>query len=311
MTYLTNFFNKNLLIIFFSLFILNAEALNNRIAYKINNQIITNFDITKEFRYLAIINPKLLDLTKDEIFKISTDSIIKEKIKKIEILKHVKEIKLNENYMNALMNQNYERFGVKNEEELKKKISSIGFNLNEFKEKMTIEALWNQIIYEKFLNKVKINKDQLRDEVLKNEEKFVYNLSEIVFEADNRENYLKNLKMIKNEISNRGFESAVLLYSVSDSKSSGGELGWINETSINKNLNNKVKKLKIGEYTEPEVIPGGFLILKLNKIKKMKVSIDIDNELNKLIQLKTNQQLNQYSNIYFNKIKKNIKIEKI
>ena len=311
MTYLTNFFNKNLLIIFFSLFILNAEALNNRIAYKINNQIITNFDITKEFRYLAIINPKLLDLTKDEIFKISTDSIIKEKIKKIEILKHVKEIKLNENYMNALMNQNYERFGVKNEEELKKKISSIGFNLNEFKEKMTIEALWNQIIYEKFLNKVKINKDQLRDEVLKNEEKFVYNLSEIVFEADNRENYLKNLKMIKNEISNRGFESAVLLYSVSDSKSSGGELGWINETSINKNLNNKVKKLKIGQYTEPEVIPGGFLILKLNKIKKMKVSIDIDNELNKLIQLKTNQQLNQYSNIYFNKIKKNIKIEKI
>lgn len=311
MTYLINYFNKILLIIFFSLFILNAEALNNKIAYKINNQIITNFDITKEFRYLAIINPKLLDLTKDEIFKISTNSIIKEKIKKVEILKHVKEIKLNENYINTLMKQNYERFGVKNEEELKKKISSIGFNLNEFKEKMTIEVLWNQIIYEKFLDKVKINKDQLRDEVLENEEKFVYNLSEIVFEANNRENYLKNLKMIKNEISNRGFESAVLLYSISDSKSSGGELGWINETSINKNLNNKVKKLKIGEYTEPEVIPGGFLILKLNKIKKMKVSIDIDKELNKLIQLKTNQQLNQYSSIYFNRIKKDIKIEKI
>jgi len=311
MTYLTNFFNKILLIIFFSLFVLNAEALNNKIAYKINNQIITNFDIIKEFRYLAIINPKLLNLTKDEIFKISTNSLIKEKIKKIEILRHVKDLKLNENYMNALMKQNYERFGVKNEQQFEEKISSIGFNLNEIKEKMSIEAMWNQIIYEKFLNKVKINKDQLRNEVLESEEKFVYNLSEIVFEADNRENYLKNLKMIKNEISNRGFESAVLLYSISDSKSSSGELGWINETSINKDLNNKLKKLKIGEYTEPEVIPGGFLILKLNKIKKTKVSIDIDNELNKLIQLKTNQQLNQYSSIYFNKVKKNIKIEKI
>ncbi len=311
MIYLINIYNKILLIIFFSLFILNAEALNNKIVYKINNQIITNFDITKEFRYLAMINPKLLDLTKDEIFKISTNSIIKEKIKKIEILKHVKEIKLNKDYINALMNQNYERIGVKNKEEFEEKISSIGFDLNEFKEKISIEVLWNQIIYEKYSNKVKINKDQLRDEVLKSEEKFEYNLSEILFEADNRENFLKKLKMIKKEISNRGFESAVLLYSISDSKSSNGELGWINETLIDKNLNNKVKKLKIGEYTEPEVIPGGFLILKLNKIKKTKVLIDIDNELNKLIKLKTNQQLNQYSSIYFNKIKKNIKIEKI
>ena len=311
MTYLINIYKKTLLIIFFSFFILNAEALNNKIAYKINNQIITNFDITKEFRYLATINPKLLDLTKDEILKISTNSIIREKIKKIEILKHVEEIKLNENYMNALLSQNYEKFKATNEKEFKNKVNSIGFDLNEFKEKISIEALWNQIIYEKYLSKVKINKDQLRNEVLRNEEKFVYNLSEIVFEADNRENFLKNLKKIKNEITNRGFESAVLLYSISDSKSSNGELGWINETSINNNLNNKVKKLKIGEYTEPEVIPGGFLILKLNKIKKTKVSIDIDKELNKLIQLKTNQQLNQFSGIYFNKIKKNIKVEKI
>ena len=311
MTYLTNIYIKILLIIFFSLFILSAEALNNKIAYKINNEIITNFDITKEFRYLSIINPKLLNLKKDEIFKISTNSIIKEKIKKIEILSHIKEIKINENHMDALLSKNYKRFGVKNKEEFTKKINSIGFDLNEFKEKMSIEALWNQIIYEKYLNKVKINRDQLKDEVLKSEEKSEYNLSEIVFEADNRENFAKKLKLIKNEISSRGFESAALLHSISDSKSSGGELGWINETSINKNLNNKVKKLKIGEYTEPEVIPGGFLILKLNKIKKTKVSINIDNELNKLIQLKTNQQLNQFSSIYFNKIKKNIKIEKI
>ena len=311
MIYLTNIYKKILLIIFFSLFILSAEALNNKIAYKINNQIVTNFDITKEFRYLAIINPKLLDLTKDEIFKISTNSIIKEKIKKIEILNHVKEIKLNEDYMNLLLSQNYERFRVENKTEFEKKINSIGFDLSEFKEKMSIEALWNQIIYEKYLDQVKINKDLLKDEVLKSEEKSEYNLSEIVFEADNKENFVKKLKLIKNEISNRGFENAALLHSISDSKSSGGELGWINETSINKNLNNKVKKLKIGEYTEPEVIPGGFLILKLNKIKKTKVSINIDNELNKLIQLKTNQQLNQFSSIYYNKIKKNIKIEKI
>ena len=311
MTYLTKISIKSVLIIVFSIFFYEAHSITNKIAYKIDNQIITNFDIKKEFRYLSIINPKVLDLTQDEIFRISTNSIIKEKIKKIEILNHVKEIKLNENYINALLNQNYERFGVKNKEEFEKKINSIGFDLNEFKEKISIEALWNQIIYEKYLSKIKINKDKLKDQVLKSEYKFEYNLSEILFEADNKENFLKKLKIIKNEISNRGFENAVLLHSISDSKSSNGDLGWISETSINKNLNNKIKKLKIGEYTEPEVIPGGFLILKLNNRKKTKISINIDNELKKLIQLKTNQQLNQFSSIYFNKIKKNIKIEKI
>ena len=72
-----------------------------------------------------------------------------------------------------------------------------------------------------------------------------------------------------------------------------------------------VAKLNIGEYTKPQLIPGGFLILKLNDVKKNEVSVNIEDEIKKLIKIKTNQQLNQYSNIYFNKIKKNIKIEKI
>ena len=311
MIYLTKIYIKTVLIIIFSMIIFNAHATKNKIAYKINNHIITNFDITKEFRYLAIINPKVLDFTKDEILRISTNSIINEKIKKIEILRHIEKIKIDENYMNALLNQNYDKFGVKSKEEFEKKINSIGFDLNEIKEKISIEAIWNQIIYEKFNNKVKINKDKLKKEILKKEKNFLYNLSEIMFEAKDKKDYQKKLKIIKSEISNGGFEKAALLHSISDSRSAGGKLGWVNENSINKNLNNKLKKLKIGEYSEPEVIPSGFLILKLNELRETKVSINLDNELKKLIKLKTNQQLNQFSSIYFNKIKKNIKIEKI
>lgn len=311
MIYLTKIYNKLVLVICFLLVVSSASALNNKIAYKIDNEIITNFDITKEFRYLAMINPKVLDLKKDEILKISINSIINEKIKKIEILNHIQEIKINENLMNTIMSQNYDKFGVKSEQEFEKKINSIGFDLSEIKEKMSIEALWNQIVYEKFFNKVKIDEGKLKEEVFKKKERFLYNLSEIVFEAKDKNDYSQKLKMIKSEISKRGFESAALLYSISDSKSTSGKLGWINETSINKNLNNKIKKLKIGQYSDPEVIPGGFLILKLNELKKTKVSLNLENELKKLIQLKTNQQLNQFSNIYFNKIKKNIKIEKI
>ena len=84
----------------------------------------------------------------------------------------------------------------------------------------------------------------------------------------------------------------------------GGDLGWIEENTINKNLKDIIKNLKIGEFTEPQVIPGGFLILKLKDIREENISMNIENELQKLIKLKTNQQLNQFSNIYFNKVRK-------
>ena len=114
-----------------------------------------------------------------------------------------------------------------------------------------------------------------------------------------------------NEINEKGFENAALIHSISESKSLGGDLGWIEENMINKNLKNAIKDLKKGEFTDPQVIPGGFIILKLKDIKKENISMNIDSELKKLIKIKTNQQLNQFSNIYFNKIKKDIKIEKI
>ena len=117
--------------------------------------------------------------------------------------------------------------------------------------------------------------------------------------------------MIKADIKNKGFENAALIHSVSQSRNSGGVLGWINENSLNKKLKNIIKNLKIGEYSNPQTIPGGFLIIKLNDINSKKISVNMKEEVKNLIKLKTNQQLNQFSNIYFNKIKKNIKIEKI
>ena len=136
-------------------------------------------------------------------------------------------------------------------------------------------------------------------------------MSEIVFEAKNKKEYSAKLDLIKNEIKINGFKNTALKYSVSDSKHNGGSLGWINAASISKNLNNKIKKLETGEYIEPEVIPGGFLILKLNEIKLEEISLNPEKELEKMIILKTNQQLNRFSNIYLNKVKKDIKIEKI
>ena len=310
MTYLI----KKIKFIFLITFFLNFSgvfASENRIIYKINNEIITSFDITREFRYLSLINPKVTNLEKKEIFEISKNSIIREKIKKIEILKHVKEIKLDENYINELINQNYTKLGMDNIYDFEIKLNKIGFDLSEFEEKLSIEALWNRLIYEKYFSKVKINKKKLREQIVSQKKQSLFNLSEIIFNIENKENYKEKLEIIKNEINTKGFENAALIYSISDSKSLGGDLGWIEENIINKNLRGVIKNLKIGEFTEPQVIPGGFLILKLKDIKEENISMNIEDELKKLIILKTNQQLNQFSNIYFNKVKKDIKIEKI
>ena len=304
---------KILIIVSFCVFFLTQKvgSLENRILYKINNEIITSFDLKKELRYLSLINPQILNLEKKDIFEISKKSIIKEKIKKIEILNHVEEIKLDKDYIDVLIKNTYSKIGFKNLDDFKKKLVSINISLEEFIEKITIEALWNQLIYEKYKTKIRIDKTKLEIEISSKKNQSEFQLSEIVFNVDKKENLQKKINLIKKDIKNKGFENAALIHSISQSKNSGGSLGWINENSVNNNLKNVIQTLKIGQYSDPQIIPGGFLILKLNDIKNKKISVNMKKELNNLIKIKTNQQLNQFSNIYFNKIKKNISIEKI
>ena len=312
MTFLTKKFYILLILVFYNFFLIQfGYSVENRIIYKINNEIITSFDLKKELRYLSLINPQILSLEKKEIFIISEKSIIREKIKKIEILKHVDEIKLDENYTNELIKNTYSKIGIKDIKEFKKKIQSMDISLEEFVEKITIESLWNQMIYEKYKTKIKIDKSRLENEISSKKIQTEFNLSEIVFNVDKKENLIRKINLVKSDIENKGFDNAALIHSVSQSRNSWGVLGWINENSLNNKLKDIIKNLKIGQYSDPQTIPGGFLIIKLNDINNKKVSINMKKELNNLIKLKTNQQLNQFSNIYFNKIKKNIKIEKI
>ena len=312
MTFLIKKFYILLIVTFYFFFLMQfSYSVENKIIYKINNEIITSFDLKKELRYLSLINPQILNLEKNEIFVISEKSIIREKIKKIEILKHVDEIKLDDNYTNQLIKNTYSKIGIKDFNEFNKKIEIMNISLEEFVEKITIESLWNQIIYEKYKTKIKIDKSKLENEISLKKIQTEFNLSEIVFNVDKKENLLRKVNLIKSDIENKGFDNAALIHSVSQSRNSGGVLGWINENSLNNKLKDIIKNLKIGQYSDPQTIPGGFLIIKLNDINNKKISVNMKKELNNLIKLKTNQQLNQFSNIYFNKIKKNIKIEKI
>ena len=77
------------------------------------------------------------------------------------------------------------------------------------------------------------------------------------------------------------------------------------ESQLNEIIKNKIMNLKIGEHTKPITIPGGFLVVKLDDKKKEEVNVNLNEELDKQISRERNSQLQQFSEIYYKKIKKN------
>ena len=137
------------------------------------------------------------------------------------------------------------------------------------------------------------------------------NLMEIVFDLKEKQKVDEKFSIIKKAIQENGFENTALIYSISETSTSGGNIGWVSENSINKKILNELKKINVSDITNPLVIPGGYLVLRLNEKRITKRNIQVDEELQKIIQKKTNEQLNQFSNIFLNKIKKDIVINEL
>lgn len=305
---------KFFVIIFFLIFSINnySFSIENKIVVKVNNFIITSIDIRNEISYLRVLNPKLDELKKDKIFEIAKNSLIKEKIKEIEILKFVEEFNINDEIFNQFVNANFLRLGFENKEQFISKMNASNVNLKDLKKKINIEALWSQIIFNKFSTKLRINKEEIKDQVLKiNNKKKSYLLYEILFKKENSDNENKKRDIILESIKNEGFENAALMHSLSETSKYGGRVGWIDEGSLNNSIKHKIIQLDIGKITEPIIIPGGYLILKVKDIKEETKKINFEEEFNRLIKAKTNEQLNQFSNNYFEKIKKDIFINEI
>ena len=301
-----------LIIIVFFLNITKALSLENKILVKIENQIITSLDVNNEYKYLIALNPGIKNSNKDDIIKLAKRSVLQEKIKKIEIEKNFNNPKIPQKFIEQILQNVYSRIGLTNLEDFKKYLISNNINFENVKNKLEIEALWNELILIKFSSKVKINEKELRNRI-KNNNKFIksYLLSEISFEVSNLKELDNKFQEISKAINNKGFDFAALKYSTSPTSTLGGKLDWINENSLNKIIKTTINNLKINEFTKPINVPSGFLILQINDIKKTKIEIDIEKELKKLKNYEKNSQLNQYSKIYFNKVKKDLEISEL
>ena len=299
------------LILCFVCFLLSfslANSFENKILFKVNNEIITTLDIFNELQYLQIINKEFQNIKKEKAFQISKNSLIREKIKEIEIRRIINEIQIKDEIFNNLIKNYFKEFKILSISEFENFFLSKDIDPNVIRKKITLEVLWNQLIFKKYQKNLKINEQSIINDLKKNDKQSEFLISEILFNINENEDLNEKFNLINNSIEKDNFSQAALVYSISDTANKGGKLGWVKESILTKNIFNELKKLKIGEHTNPILVPGGFLILKLINLRQVSKDFDLNEEVKKIINEKTNQQLNRFSNIYFNKIQKDVKI---
>jgi len=282
------------------------------IKVKIRDQIITNLDIENEKNYLFFLNPKLRNLEQSRIYNIAKESLITESIKKIE-LKRISEFNINEDLLNIVEKNLYKRKNIKNKDEFLKILENKDLDYEIIKHKLYIEALWNQLIYQKYSANIILNEDALRKNILeriaKEKTKFSYNLSEIFFTESIEETLDQKIRKINNSIKNIGFENTANIFSMSNTSNKGGLIGWINELQISNVIGKEIKKLKVNEISKAIKLQNGYILIKLNDKKEFNQKINVNDQLERLINNETNRQLNNFSSILYKRLKKNMDID--
>ena len=279
-----------------------------KIKYLVDDEIITNFDIEDEKNYLLFINPNLKELKNNEIDNLARRSLIREKIKSKELKKTFK-IKENYKFLDDLLSNFIARKNLENKNDLKNLLKQNKLDYKLFVEKLKYEGLWNQLIYMRFKESVNINKNYLKEKLSKQisrNKKYEYNLSEILFEINKDEKFEEKLTIIKSSINNLGFKNTANKFSISNTSNKGGEIGWVKETLLSEDLIQVLSSMRVNEFSNPLKFPNGYLILRINDKKILEQNIDLDKELEDLIKFETNKQLNQFSLLYYKRLKQNI-----
>ncbi len=280
------------------------------IVAKVNQEIITNIDLDFEKRYLVSLNPNLKKLDQNRIAEYAKSSLINEKVKKIEIEKKI-EIIPNEELLSKVIGDIYSGIGISSLNEFENYLSLNNVDIQRVKEKITIEIAWNNLIVKTFANEIEINKDLMIKELEKLDNKKVDNLllSEIIFTINEKKELESKFKEIKTSINQIGFEETARIYSLSESKKVGGNLGWIYKNQLSKEIQNALKETNIGDFTKPVITSGGFLILKLIDMKSENIEIDKDLQLKKMIDFERERQFTRFSTLYYKRIYNNAEID--
>ncbi len=284
------------------------------IKYKINEDLITNYDIFREKQYLKALNNDLETLAEEQLIKIAENSLIKEKIKKNEIEKYYN-VNYNSDSVNFFIEDLRKKLGINNQKDFEKYLSNYEIDLKELRSKFIIEQTWNKMILSIYEERILIDEKKISEKLEKSikekRNQKSYNISEIIFLEKNIEDFKKKYDEIIISIEKFGFEKTAAIYSISSTANENGRIGWVNQNQLSKKILNKLKDLPVGSFTKPINTAGGALLLYLNDKKEVLIeNIDKELELSNIITAEKNRQLNEFSIIHYKKTEKKSYVKK-
>ena len=301
-------FNLFLSILIFVFFISSNKSFSQKVSiiYVVENTPITNIEINNEINYLLLINQELRKIDKKSLVQYASKSILKEKIKEIEVKKYF-EFGQNHKIINGNLNKLMSSLNIKNENEFNKLLAELNLSRNFLSKKIEIELIWNRLIYEMYKDKITINEEKIKknleininDQSNKIDEFLLY---EILFSPNTTSDLEIELSKIKKSINDVGFENTANIFSVSSSSKFGGKIGWVNKNHLSKTIIDTIQKLDLGMYSDPINVPTGKLILMIKDKRKVENNLSLEEELSKIITAEKNKQLNQFSSIYYKKV---------
>ena len=295
--------------------ITNSFASDNyvKIVLKVGDSLITSQDIFKEKNILKILNPQLKSLEDEQINIIAKNSLKREIIKLNEIEKFY-QIDYMSNQVDPFIKQIYSSLNFESIDEFKNHLSKSKINYEDVKKKLIIEKSWNQLIFDRYRNSVKINEDNFRkqyeENLIDNKKEKSFLLYEIVFLEKDKKQFEKKYNEILSSINNIGFKQTASIFSESNSSKEKGEIGWINSSQLSELILENITNLKKNEFSKPISTAGGTLILYIDDIKEIEVQrINKEAEISKMISLERDRQLNEFSLLHFKKLENNIYVK--
>ena len=297
------FFFKTYIIFILSTFPMKMAHCEIFIVAEVNQEVITNIDLNFEKRYLVSLNPNLQKLDQNRITEYAKNSLINEKIKRIEIEKKF-EIVPNQALLSKVIGNIYTSIGISSLSEFKDYLVQKNIDFERVKEKISIEIAWNDLIIKTFANQIEIDQNYINKQLEKFDKEEIENLllSEIIFTINNKNEIGIKYDEIKKSINDIGFEETARIYSLSDSKKSGGNLGWIYKNQLSKEIIDALNEIAVGSFTKPIATSGGFIILKLNDFKTESIEIDKDAQMKKMIEFERERQFTTFSTLYYKRI---------
>ncbi len=298
-----------LLFLFLSLFFSNILANENKIIVKIDNQIITSYELkNKILTNIILLNEELNQNNINKNKKLALDSLINSRIKRKEFEKY--NIDINKtNILSQLL-----AVSANNINELKKKFEVNNLSYEMFEEDIKIEVTWKQFIFQMYNNKVKINEKEIEkqiDKIKKNRldiEEF--RISEILISFNDETDKKNKISFINKKINENGFDETALRYSESSSAYEKGDLGWLNAASLSDQISKIISSLNVGDISPPIENMNDVLFLKLIDKRSSKAqNINYDTLRENLINKKKNELFNLYSGSYLSKLRNNSLIE--